>query len=73
MGIDDREDREAACRAWRAAYDLMDRNDSPDNIKAEQKVYETYKDICDELGECIEPGCHAKTPDHVNCKKHRVN
>jgi hypothetical protein len=70
-----RTNRAQACQTWRQARRMADRAVTDhDHIVAtrdEQAAWDYYADICDQLGECVTPGCHTPSPDHVHCERHR--
>lgn len=66
-----RDRREAAYAAWQRADAAHERHCTPPTHVAEQDAWEAYTDACDDLGECITPGCHTPSPDHVHCPAHR--
>lgn len=66
-----RNSRRRAHHAWVEARELLDFTYCRENERAEEIAHERYMDICGDLMECTEHECHAHTPDHILCAKHR--
>jgi hypothetical protein len=64
-------DRGRAYTAWAEANAVNERHSTPRNSEAEQRAWEVYVDVCNDLEQCIEPDCLAYTPAHVYCELHR--
>lgn len=64
---------ETAEARWREAYDAHDRRASAQTIKAEQDAWDAYAELCDEAGQCLQPGCRTTTTEYAYCPAHREN
>jgi hypothetical protein len=63
-------DRDTAEQVWRRAFDTMFGN-LPDwcGMQAEEEAWHKYAKVCDELGQCREPGCRRRSP-HFSARRH---
>lgn len=57
---------------WRAAYDAAAAAGWPENLtQAEESAWDRYGDMCDDIGQCQQPGCRVIVPDYAYCSGHR--
>lgn len=57
---------------WRTAYDEHQRLDTPATYLAEDKAWDAYARLCDEFGQCLQPGCSTTTTSVAYCPEHRI-
>lgn len=62
----------AAEKIWRIAYDEDNHIGSARSHHAEQNAWDAYAELCDEAGQCLEPGCRTHTPEYAWCPTHRA-
>jgi hypothetical protein len=57
-------------RAWHKAHAEHERIDTIHTYKAEQSAWDVYANLCDEAGQCLQPGCRRHSPEAAWCLEH---
>lgn len=57
-------------RVWREANTEHERWDTPQTYESERAAWDAYANLCDEAGQCLQPGCRIHSPETAWCTQH---